>query len=127
MSEPCKNCGGFKQQQVGKPYTPCFCEPPELERLRAEITSMAADVLAIQKIHDEQKAKLHAKIAGLKEELAAANGRVEMLREALEPFAAIQVDCAPEIVPNGYANPMIWREQVNLARAALSNLNEDVD
>jgi len=46
------------------------------------------------------------------------------LRDALEPFAAIKMgddaDCKTEIVPNGYSDPMEWRNHIRQARAALT-------
>src|SRR5688572_201585 len=41
--------------------------------------------------------------------LTEARMENERLREALEPFAKIVVDSRPEIVPNGYSNPEVWR------------------
>lgn len=40
MSDICEKCGGVKQQQFGSPLSPCFCEPSEIDRLRAEVASL---------------------------------------------------------------------------------------
>lgn len=48
----------------------------------------------------------------------------DVLRKALEPFAAIKMgddaDCKTEIVPNGYSDPRDWRNHIKQARAALT-------
>lgn len=48
----------------------------------------------------------------------------DVLRKALEPFAAIKMgddaDCLTEIVPNGYSDPQAWRNHIKQARAALT-------
>jgi len=50
----------------------------------------------------------------------AAEAQIATLREALEPFAKITINCAPEIVPNGYSSADGWREDVCRARAAIA-------
>ena len=57
-------------------------------------------------------------------EISKANARLISaapdLLEALHKFASIKIDCASEIVPNGYSNPEEWRSDVEAARAAIS-------
>lgn len=47
-------------------------------------------------------------------------GQRDELLGALQVFADIQIDCATEIVPNGYSNPEQWRQHVLAARAAIA-------
>lgn len=48
------------------------------------------------------------------------------LLEALEVFAKIEIDCANEIVPNGYESPQTWRDHVLSARAAIAKAKGEV-
>lgn len=52
--------------------------------------------------------------------LARVQGERDALRDALRPFARIEVNVVYEIVPNGYADPRKWREHVYAARSALT-------
>lgn len=54
------------------------------EHLLRETVKMAADVAAIQREHDVQKTRLYAEKRTLTQQLAAANGRVEMLSDAIQ-------------------------------------------
>lgn len=50
--------------------------------------------------------------------------RVAELEVALSKFARIEIDSPTEIVPNGYANPDDWRNDVMEARAALTHTKD---
>jgi predicted RNase H-like nuclease (RuvC/YqgF family) len=113
MSEPCKNCGGVKQQQFGAPLGPCFCEPSEIDRLRAEVASLKEERdKAIRQVDIDWVRR--QEITRLTQQLAAANGRVEMLRKALE-----HIESHTDSTNDGIT--------YEICRAALSNLNEDRD
>lgn len=49
---------------------------------------------------------------------------IQALTEALTTFATIEIgsdaSCRVEIVPNGYSDPMLWRQHVEAARAAIA-------
>lgn len=54
--------------------------------------------------------------AKLQEKSLAQHALIVQMAGALRPLAAIAINCATEIAPNGYANPEDWRRDVEKAR-----------
>jgi DNA repair exonuclease SbcCD ATPase subunit len=111
----------------------------EVQRLRAEVASLKEERDALNEENSEayislaiesvRSNSLREGIASLAQQLAAANGRVEMLREALEtayPYMEQSVEQLHEAL-KGYKPHVHEQADKDLAqvRAALFNLNED--
>jgi hypothetical protein len=83
--------------------------------LRAEVASLK------ESLANAVNADWHnEKVESLTQQLAAANGRVEMLRKSLYLISVVEQWCGGNLRPQDMVDIAI-RE----ARAALSNLNED--
>lgn len=72
---------------------------------------------------EEWEPEARAAIAAMPTDTTLREQRDELL-EALEKFAAIEMgsdaDCQVEIVPNGYSDPMMWRQHIDAARSAIA-------
>lgn len=109
-TKKCVSCEATTSDMDARACVVCGREFPytEIDRLRAEVASLS-----------EQYASDGRRIVDLTQQLAAANGRVEMLEDSLRLILPLA---------KGYVahnNVGSNRKYIEIAEAALSNLNED--
>jgi predicted RNase H-like nuclease (RuvC/YqgF family) len=106
---------------IKSPFNACmhreYCQS-EIDRLRAEILYLQKEKASLKEERDKAIRQVdidwvrRQEITRLTQQLAAANGRVEMLRKALE-----HIESHTDSTNDGIT--------YEICRAALSNLNED--